>query len=140
MTSSESRSKRKWPPALVALAFVALVGASRLFSVDPVPRDAAEPVVMVAENGNAYLVAPWETLGEAMYRKAVVDAPRCEGPAKRPTFSQAEEQGPCVPEDLKNKPKDAVACKCYEETECNGTESHQCERHCRKDLCNCCSI
>ena len=53
---------------------------------------------------------------------------------------QGGEQGTCVPEPMENKPKDAVSCKCYEVTQYKGNESHQCKRHCRKDLCQCCDI
>jgi hypothetical protein len=139
MTIFESR-RRKWTATLVGLALLGIASGAQLIRGGLAPQDAAaQPTVMVAEDGTAYLVEPWETLGEAIQRKAVFHRPRCEA-ARVQEVVPAQEQGPCVPADLKNKPKDAVSCKCYEETECNGTESHRCERHCRKDLCNCCSI
>jgi hypothetical protein len=86
---------------------------------------------MVADDGKTYLVEPQESLGSAMSR----------GPVLATRAAQTEgEQGSCVPEPLEKKPENSVACKCYEVTKCKGNESHECKRHCRKDLCHCCDI
>lgn len=55
-------------------------------------------------------------------------------------YTARQEQGACVPDPMEGKPEGAVGCKCYEITHCKGNESHQCKRHCRKDLCQCCDI
>ena len=88
-------------------------------------------VTMIAEeDGKSYLVEPGETLENAMARASQSEE-----------TAQQEEKGNCVPDNLEHKPEDTVACKCYEYTECKGTsESRACKRHCRKDLCKCCSI
>ena len=95
------------------------------------PDDRKQPVPMIADDGAMYLVEPEESLGSAMSRGA--------HPSSHAAQSDGE-QGACVPEPMQDKPKDAVACKCYEVTECKGNESHECKRHCRKDLCQCCDI
>jgi hypothetical protein len=94
-------------------------------------RHTEAAIPMTAENGATYLVEPGETLGSAMKRDPVF--------AATPVQSEAE-QGSCVPEPMEEKPEGAVACRCYEHTHCEGNESHQCKRHCRKDLCQCCDI
>jgi hypothetical protein len=100
--------------------------------VPPAPASSPEPpvtpVLMTADDGKSYLVEPSETLASAMHKGALHQS------------QTGEEQGACVPEPLENKPEGAVACKCYELTKCEGTESRQCKRHCRKDLCQCCDI
>jgi hypothetical protein len=91
-------------------------------------RDEPGSVPMTAEDGRTYLVEPEETLGSAMEKGAVyASAPQ-------------EETAACVPEPMKDKPEGAVACRCYEITECKGNEARECKRHCRKDLCQCCDL
>jgi hypothetical protein len=92
------------------------------------PKEAEAPVLMVADDGKAYRVGPGETLGAAMRR---------ESPVLQQTTG---ENGNCVPEPMENKPEGSVGCKCYEVTECKGGEATQCKRHCKKDLCMCCSV
>jgi len=115
---------------LTAIA-VLLAGLGPLVGVSLDNEDREKAVPMIAEDGAAYLVEPEESLGSAMSRGAghMSHAAQSEG-----------EQGACVPEPMEDKPQDAVSCKCYEVTECKGNESHQCKRHCRKDLCRCCDI
>lgn len=115
---------------LVAIGLV--LGSVQLESEAPAPAPAPAPTLtpselpipMVAENGKTYSVSPGETLADAMVRAA----------------AQEEEKGHCVPEPMKKKPPGSVGCACYELTHCEGGESRQCKRHCRKDLCECCSI
>jgi hypothetical protein len=115
---------------LTAIA-VLLAGLGPVGSVTLDPQDRARPVPMIAEDGTAYLVEPAESLGSAMRRGAIFV----------PHAAQAEgERGACVPEPMEEKPENAVGCRCYEVTECKGNESHECKRHCRKDLCQCCDI
>jgi hypothetical protein len=115
---------------LTAIA-VLLAGLGPVGSLTLDPGHCAQSVPMIAENGRAYLVEPGERLGSAMSRGAIFV----------PHATQAEgEQGACVPEPMEEKPKDAVGCRCYEVTHCKGNESHECRRHCRKDLCQCCDI
>ena len=118
---------------LTAIA-VLLAGLGPLVGVTPVPEEPKRPVPMVADDGAAYLVEPEESLGSAMSRGAHHALPGGH------MAQSAGEQGACVPEPMEDKPEDAVACRCYEVTECKGNESHQCKRHCRKDLCQCCDI
>ena len=115
---------------LTAIA-VLLAGLGPLAGITLDPDEREQPVPMLAEDGAAYLVEPHESLGSAMSRGALhtSHAAQSEG-----------EQGACVPELMEDKPEDAVACRCYEVTECKGNESHECKRHCRKDLCQCCDI
>ncbi len=115
---------------LTAIA-VLLAGMGSLSGVELGPEDPEDPVSMIADDGAAYLVEPGESLGSAMTR----------GASHASHAVQAEgEDSACVPEPMEDKPKDAVACRCYEVTECKGNESHQCKRHCRKDLCQCCDL
>ena len=115
---------------LTAIA-VLLAGLGPLVGVTLEPEDSKRPVPMIADDGAAYLVEPDESLGSAMSRGARHTSHMAQS---------ADEQGACVPEPMQDKPKDAVSCKCYEVTECKGNESHECKRHCRKDLCQCCDI
>lgn len=101
-----------------------VVGALAATSIEPARERA--PVRMRAEDGRSYLVQPQEALGDAVARGAVVQ--------------EEEEKGNCVPEPLEDKPPGSVSCKCYEETQCRGSESRQCKRYCRKDHCYCCGI
>ena len=118
---------------LTAIAIL-LAGLGPLVGVTLDPEDSTRPVPMIADDGNAYLVEHDESLGSAMSRGSHHTFPRGH-------MAQSDgEQGACVPEPMEDKPKDAVSCKCYEVTECKGNESHQCKRHCRKDLCQCCDI
>ena len=80
-------------------------------------------VTMISAYDNlAYAVSPDQTLGEAIAMG-----------------SFAQEKGNCVREDPDNPPDEGeVACKCFEHTNCNGTESTTCKRHCKKELCKCC--
>lgn len=115
---------------LTAIAVVlSALGPPTGIALDPDERNDSVP--MLADDGAAYLVEPGESLGSAMSRTALhtSHAAQTEG-----------EQGACVPEPMEDKPEGAVSCKCYEVTKCNGSESHQCRRHCRKDLCQCCDI
>jgi len=114
---------------LTAIA-VLLAGLGSLVGVTLDPEAPTGPVPMIADDGAMYLVEPEESLGAAMGRSS-------RHPSHR---AQSDEQGACVPEPMEDKPEDAVACRCYEVTECKGNESHQCKRHCRKDLCQCCDI
>ena len=66
--------------------------------------------------------------------------PPCKTLRAQSAAEEEKEKGVCIQDELVHKPEGSVACKCYEHTECNGTESHECKRHCRKDLCKCCSI
>ena len=103
-------------------------------------RSQEEPVLMRAENGKTYPVKPGETLGAAMGRLEMAASP---GAATRPASPAAQpppENGNCVPDPMQHKPEGSVGCKCYEVTECKGGEASQCKRHCKKDLCMCCSI
>jgi hypothetical protein len=118
------------PFRLTATAFV-LAALGPLAGVTLEPDDAHGPVPMVADDGKTYLVGPEESLGSAMSRNA--------GRKARASQSDAE-QGACVPEPMEDKPAGSVACRCYEVTQCKGNESHQCKRHCRKDLCQCCDL
>jgi len=113
-------------------AIAVLLGAlGPLVAVTHDPEESGRPVPMIADDGNAYLVEPEESLGSAMNR----------GPVHIPHAAQSDgEQGACVPEPMEEKPEGSVACRCYEVTECKGNESHECKRHCRKDLCQCCDI
>jgi hypothetical protein len=86
-------------------------------------------VPMMAEDGQLYRVEPGEPLSTAM----------AQGPMHHRTQGQGE-SGACVPESAEKKPAGSVSCKCYELTKCNGSESRECKRHCRKDLCQCCDI
>jgi hypothetical protein len=115
---------------LTAIA-VLLAGLGPLAGVTLESEDPQRPVSMIADDGAPYLVEPGESLGSAMTRGA-----------RHPSHAaQVEDEATaCVPEPMEDKPKDAVACRCYEVTECKGNESHQCKRHCRKDLCQCCDI
>jgi hypothetical protein len=116
---------------LTAIA-VLLAGLGPLVGVIPDAEDPKRPVPMLADDGAAYLVEPDESLGTAMRSRHALH-----------TFHAAQsedEQGACVPEPMEDKPTDAVSCRCYEVTECKGNESHECKRHCRKDLCRCCDI
>jgi hypothetical protein len=118
------------PFRLTAIAFV-LAAFGPLVAVSLEPVETKRPVPMVAEDGKTYLVEPEESLGSAMNR----------GPIHATHAAQSEpEQGACVPEPMEDKPADSVACRCYEVTQCKGNESHECKRHCRKDLCQCCDI
>jgi hypothetical protein len=114
---------------LTAIA-VLLAAFGSLVELTPDREEDRSPVPMEAEDGATYLVEPDESLGTAMCRekKHASRAP------------QSEEQGACVPEPMEDKPAGAVSCRCYEQTHCKGNESHQCKRHCRKDLCQCCDI
>jgi hypothetical protein len=114
-------------PTAIAVLLSAL---GPLVAVSLEPGKEEEPVPMVADDGKTYLVEPQENLGSAMKR----------GPAGTTHAAQSDEQGSCVPEPLEKKPANSVACKCYEVTKCKGNESHECKRHCRKDLCHCCDI
>ncbi len=114
---------------LTAIA-VLLAGLGPLVGVTLAPDD-PKPVPMIADDGAAYLVEPGESLGSAMKRSKIHSSHAAQSEA---------EQGACVPEPMEDKPENAVACRCYEVTECKGNESHQCKRHCRKDLCQCCDI
>ena len=115
---------------LTAIA-VLLAGLGPLAGVTLGPEEPKPPVPMIADDGALYLVEPEESLGSAMGRAA--------RQTSHPAQSEGE-QGACVPEPMEDKPADSVACRCYEVTECKGNESHQCKRHCRKDLCQCCDI
>jgi hypothetical protein len=84
---------------------------------------------MMAGDGQLYRVQPGETLSTAM----------TQGPIHHQSQAQGE-SGACVPASAEKKPAGAVSCKCYELTKCNGSESRECKRHCRKDLCQCCDI
>ena len=108
---------------------LALFGTAGLSGAQTDKDKGGDAIIMIAEHDScAYVVEPGENLGEAMAKVAVVqNAPE-------------EEKGVCVQEELVHKPEVSVACKCYEHTECNGTESRECKRHCKKDLCKCCSI
>ncbi len=118
---------------LTAIA-VLLAGLGPLVGVTLDREDSKRPVPMTADDGNAYLVEHDESLGAALSRGSRHTFPRGH-------MAQSDgEQGACVPEPMEDKPQDAVSCKCYEVTECKGNESHQCKRHCRKDLCQCCDI
>jgi len=102
-----------------------------------------EPVLMRAEGGATYLVEPGETLGAAMGRVEKAVSPSATARPAPPAARQAApppENGNCVPDPMENKPEGSVGCKCYEVTECKGGEASQCKRHCKKDLCMCCSI
>lgn len=115
---------------LTAIAVV-LTAFGPLLEVSLVPEERSRAVPMVADDGNTYLVEPEESLGSAMSR----------GPVRKSHMTQSDgEQGACVPEPMEEKPAGSVACKCYEVTHCKGNESHECKRHCRKDLCQCCDI
>jgi hypothetical protein len=110
---------------------VLLAALGPLAAVTLGPKESERPVPMIAEDGNSYLVEPEESLGSAMSR----------GSLHTSHMAQSDgEQGACVPEPMEDKPADSVACRCYEVTECKGNESHECKRHCRKDLCQCCDI
>ena len=115
---------------LTAIAAL-LAGLGPLVGVSLDNKDREQAVPMIAEDGAAYLVEPDESLGSAMSRGARHTSHAAQS---------ADEQGACVPEPMQDKPKDAVSCKCYEVTECKGNESHECKRHCRKNLCQCCDI
>ena len=107
---------------------LALFAAALLMGAPSDEKKADEPILMISEeNSCAYSVEPGETLGDAMARAPLAQT------------TQEEEKGVCVKEELADKIEGAVGCKCYEQTECNGTESHTCKRHCRKDLCDCCA-
>lgn len=114
------------------LTLVVLLAGFGLFDARQAGEDRDDrkacPAPMTAEDGRTYLVEPEETLGSAM-AKGVVHASAPE-----------EESGACVPEPMNDKPEGAVACRCYEITECKGNEARECKRHCRKDLCQCCDI
>lgn len=106
----------------LVLASVELEAPAPAPALSPAPAEA--PLPMVADDGKTYSVSPGETLADAMVRAA----------------AQEEEKGHCVPEPMEKKPPGSVGCACYEITHCEGGESRQCKRHCRKDLCECCSI
>jgi len=108
---------------------LALAGTALLSNAQTGKEKGDDAVIMIAEEDNStYRVEPGENLGDAMAKAALVQS------------SQEEEKGVCVQEELVHKPEGAVACKCYEQTQCKGEESYTCKRHCRKDLCKCCSI
>ena len=113
----------------MATWILALFGTALLSGAQTGKEKGGDAFIMIAEeDSSAYVVEPGETLGEAMAKKALVQS------------AAEEEKGVCVQEELVHKPEGSVACKCYEHTECKGTESRECKRHCRKDLCKCCSI
>lgn len=106
---------------------VALFGTALISDAQTNKGERDEPVLMIAEEDNrTYRVEPGETLADAVAKAALAQS------------AQEAEKGVCTRDDRVHKPEGAVACKCYEQTECNGTESHTCKRHCRKDLCECC--
>ncbi len=112
--------------------FLALFGTALLSGAQTGKEKGGDAIIMIAEEDScAYVVEPGETLGAAMAQAA---------PLQNAQSAAEEEKGVCVQDELVHKPEGSVACKCYEHTECNGTESHTCKRHCRKDLCKCCSI
>jgi hypothetical protein len=113
-------------PSRLTTAAVLLVFAC--FGLFDARQDDARSTPMTAEDGRTYLVEPEETLGSAMEKEIV-----------RASTPQ-EEAGACVPEPMNDKPEGAVACRCYEITECKGNEARECKRHCRKDLCQCCDL
>lgn len=116
-------------PTAIAVLLSAL-GPLVAFSLGPEKEEKPVPMI-AADDGKTYLVEPQESLGSAMER----------GRAHTTHAAQADgEQGACVPEPMDNKPVNSVACRCYEVTKCKGNESHECKRHCRKDLCRCCDI
>ena len=111
---------------------LALFGTALLSSAQTGEEKGSDPIIMIAEEDScAYVVEPGETLGEAIAKVAPLQSAQSEA---------EEEKGVCVQDGLVHKPEGSVACKCYEHTECNGTESHECKRHFRKNLCKCCSI
>ena len=115
---------------LTAIA-VLLAALGPVATISREPERTNAPVPMVADDGKTYLVEPAENLASAMRR----------GPMRSTPAAQSQgEQGTCVPEPMEKKPADSVGCRCYEVTECKGNESHECKRHCRKDLCQCCDI
>ncbi len=117
--------------AVLAVASVATLSYVSVGDSQPTPEN-SEPVPMVAAaDAKTYSVAPGKTLGQAMERQEPLVTKR---------VSIREEKGNCVRDDLIKKPEGAEDCKCYEHTECKGNESRACKRHCRKDLCMCCSI
>ena len=118
-----------------ATLILALFGTALPSGAQTGKEKGGDTIIMIAEEDScAYVVDPGETLGEAMAKKAPVQS------AQNAQSAAEEEKGVCVQEELVHKPEGSVACKCYEHTECNGTESRACKRHCKKDLCKCCSI
>jgi hypothetical protein len=115
---------------LTAIA-VLLAGLGPLAGITLDSEERERAVPMPADDGAAYLVEPTESLGSAMSRGALHPSHAAQS---------EEERGACVPEPMEDKPEGAVSCRCYEVTECKGNESHQCKRHCRKDLCQCCDL
>jgi hypothetical protein len=114
--------------AAISLSLVVLAPVLVVETTKAIREAGGNAVPMMAEDGELYRVEPGETLSTAMAQGPIHQSP-VQG-----------ESGACVPASAEHKPAGTVPCKCYELTKCNGSESRECKRHCRKDLCQCCDI